>query len=101
MPKIYEYFGLVFLFYANEHLPIHVHVKYNEFESKFEFVYENGKLIELKRMKVKKANPLPPAQLKDAEIFIRKYHSQISNKWTEFFVLRKKIKTEKINKRIR
>ena len=25
MPKIYEYLGLIFFFYANEHLPIHVH----------------------------------------------------------------------------
>jgi hypothetical protein len=34
MPKIYEYFGLIFLFYANDHEPIHVHVQYAEFESK-------------------------------------------------------------------
>lgn len=28
MPKIYEYFGLIFLIYTrNEHPPIHVHVK--------------------------------------------------------------------------
>ena len=26
MPKIYEYLGLIFLFYAKEHLPIHVQV---------------------------------------------------------------------------
>jgi hypothetical protein len=24
MPKIYEYLGLIFFFYSNEHLPIHV-----------------------------------------------------------------------------
>ena len=23
MPKIYEYLGLIFFFYSNEHLPIH------------------------------------------------------------------------------
>ncbi|MBU1665197.1 MAG: DUF4160 domain-containing protein [Gammaproteobacteria bacterium] len=27
MPKLYEYMGLVILFYANEHEPIHVHGK--------------------------------------------------------------------------
>jgi len=27
MPKLYEYFGLVFLFYSKEHEPIHVHGK--------------------------------------------------------------------------
>ncbi|MDE6341047.1 MAG: DUF4160 domain-containing protein, partial [Muribaculaceae bacterium] len=25
MPKIFEYFGLIFYFYSNEHEPIHVH----------------------------------------------------------------------------
>jgi hypothetical protein len=27
MPKLYEYFGLIVLFYANEHEPVHVHAK--------------------------------------------------------------------------
>lgn len=25
MPKLYEYFGLIVLFYSDEHEPIHVH----------------------------------------------------------------------------
>ena len=29
MPKIFEYFGLIFFFYSNEHEPIHVHVMKN------------------------------------------------------------------------
>ncbi len=28
MPKIFEYFGFIFLFYSNEHEPIHVHVNF-------------------------------------------------------------------------
>ncbi|NNM79389.1 MAG: DUF4160 domain-containing protein [Gallionella sp.] len=28
MPKLYEYFGLIVMFYANEHEPIHVHGKF-------------------------------------------------------------------------
>ena len=27
MPKLYEYFGLIVIFYANEHDPVHVHGK--------------------------------------------------------------------------
>ena len=42
MPKIYEYFGLVFLFYSDDHTPIHVHAKHGEYESKLELVYEKG-----------------------------------------------------------
>ncbi len=30
MPKLYEYFGLIVLFYSNELEPIHVHCKYQE-----------------------------------------------------------------------
>jgi antitoxin component YwqK of YwqJK toxin-antitoxin module len=53
MPKIYEYFGLIFLFYSNDHLPVHVHVKNGDFESKFEFIYEDGKLADIKIIKTR------------------------------------------------
>lgn len=36
MPKLYEYFGLIILFYSNEHEPIHVHGKYQDQESKMD-----------------------------------------------------------------
>jgi len=39
MPKIYEYLGILIFFYSNEHEPIPVHAKYDEFESKAEFYY--------------------------------------------------------------
>ena len=38
MPKIYEYIGLAFFFYANDHMPIHVHVQNGEHECKLEFM---------------------------------------------------------------
>ncbi len=34
MPKLYEYFGLIVLFYANEHEPVHVHGKHQGKESR-------------------------------------------------------------------
>ena len=34
MPKIFEYLGITIMFYSNEHEPIHVHGKYQAFESK-------------------------------------------------------------------
>lgn len=36
MPKIFEYFGFIFLFYSNEHEPIHVHVMKDGHEAIFE-----------------------------------------------------------------
>ena len=40
MPKIFEYFGFIFLFYSNEHEPIHVHVMKDEHEAIFEIILE-------------------------------------------------------------
>lgn len=34
MPKIYDYLGIVFLFYSNEHEPLHVHVRCEEIKKK-------------------------------------------------------------------
>ena len=53
MHKIYVYVGLIFFFYANEHLPIHVHVAKADRESKIELVFGNGKLtaVEIKKVK--------------------------------------------------
>src|SRR5215211_7240983 len=36
MPKLYEYLGYIFLFYTNDHRPIHVHVQRGDKEMKVE-----------------------------------------------------------------
>jgi hypothetical protein len=48
MPKIFEYLGILIFFYSNEHEPIHVHGKYDSFESKAEFYIVDGKIVEIK-----------------------------------------------------
>lgn len=101
MPKIYEYLGFVFFFYSNEHLPIHVHVSFGEFESKVELIYENGILKKLIVQEVKGRNSLTQKDLKIALKFVKKYHKGILEKWTTFFVLNKKVKCETINERLR
>jgi hypothetical protein len=47
MPKLYEYFGLIILFYSQEHDPIHINGKYQARESKAEIIFENGKFKEI------------------------------------------------------
>ena len=55
MPKIYEYLGFVFLFFTNEHLPVHVLVRKGERESKCELIYDNSGLnLVWKKVKSKK-----------------------------------------------
>ena len=45
MPKLYEYFGLIFLFYSNEHDPIHIHGKYQDKESKIDYFVYNIEIV--------------------------------------------------------
>lgn len=61
MPKIFEYFGFIFLFYSNEHEPIHVST---------------------------------------AEAFVKKYYKNIVDKWVNFFIYKKRIRSTKITKKI-
>lgn len=57
MPKLYEYFGLVILFYSNDHEPVHVHGKYQEMETKAEFMIDEGQIIEIRYVNVKGKAP--------------------------------------------
>jgi hypothetical protein len=101
MPKIFEYLGILIAFYSNEHEPIHVHGKYNEFESKAEFYIINGKITEIKIKEVKGQLPLTGSQLKDFECFLQKYSEKVVEKWIDYFVYHKNVAFEKINVRIK
>lgn len=101
MPKIFEYLGILIFFYSNEHEPIHVHAKYDGFESKAEFYIVDGKIVEIKIKMVKGAKPLLGSKLKDFEIFLEKYADKIVEKWIDYFVYHKNIEFEKINTRIK
>ena len=48
MPKLYEYFGIIIMFYSNDHEPIHVHGKHNGRESKAEIILRDGKVVSIK-----------------------------------------------------
>jgi hypothetical protein len=71
MPKLYEYFGLVVLFYSNEHEPIHVHGKFQGRESKAEIILVDAKA------------------------------QDIVNKWIDYFVLHKSVRSERITQRLK
>jgi hypothetical protein len=65
MPKLYEYFGIIVLFYSNEHEPIHVHGKCQGRESKAELVIENGRVIEIIYSSVKGRKLLNKQEMKN------------------------------------
>ncbi|PVW16572.1 hypothetical protein DDV96_04005 [Marixanthomonas spongiae] len=101
MPKLYEYFGLIVLFYSNEHEPIHVHGKFQNLESKAEIIFEDGKFVEIRISKVKGKKPLSDKHQKQLKILVEKYRDDIVNKWIDFFVYNKPVKSEKITKKIK
>ena len=98
MPKLYEYLGLVILFYSHE--TIHVHCKYQDKESKAEIIFENGKFIKIKMSSVKGKEPLDTQNLKKFKRLVETYRDDIVRKWIDFFVFNKVIETVKITKRI-
>ena len=100
MQKIFEYFGFIFLFYSNEHEPIHVHVMKEGHEAIFEIMLENGELAEVRR---RTSNKIPPLSEKDAataEAFVKKYYKNIVDKWVNFFIYKKRIRSTKITKKL-
>lgn len=101
MPKLYEYFGLVVLFYSNEHEPVRVHGKYQGRESKAELIIENGQVIEIRFASVKGRRPLPRTQMRDFKAVVEHYAEEIVQKWMDCFVLHKAISPETITRKIR
>ncbi len=86
MPKLYEYFGLRVFFYANEHLPVHVHGFKAGRESKAELIFINGKIVEIRLAAVAGMLPLAPKDLADFRLLVESRVGEISEKWADFFV---------------
>ena len=63
MPKLYEYFGLIVMFYANEHEPVHVHGKCQGRESRAEIILINGTVQEIRYTNVVGRAPLESNEL--------------------------------------
>ena len=101
MPKIYTYMGIVIMFYSNEHEPIHVHGKFQGYESKAEILIENGKVKEVFIKPVKGRRVLPPASLRSFKHFVELYADKIVKKWIDYFVLHKQISCENIERKIK
>lgn len=80
---------------------MHVHVQHGEFQSKIDLIYENGKLKHIIYRTVKGYKPLPSSGEKEINKFLRKYHQQIIDKWTDFFILHRKPKFERITRKIK
>lgn len=101
MPKIFEYLGIIFYFYSNEHKPIHVHARKGELESKAEFMIVNGEIIEIEISNVKGVKPLKGKDLKNFKTFLEQYSNKIVEKWVSYFIYHKDVAFEKIAKKLK
>lgn len=100
MPKIFEYFGLIFYFYSNEHEPIHVHVKHGDKESIFELIMMNGELVSINIRKKSGVDSLSSKDQRTVEAFIREYNKNIISKWVKFFVMKQQVRSTNITTKL-
>ena len=64
MPKLYEYFGIIIMFYSNEHEPVHVHGKFQGRESRAEIMLSEGIVQEILYTDVAGRAPLGTNELR-------------------------------------
>ncbi len=101
MPKLYEYLGIIILFYANEHEPVHVHGRKAGKESKAEITVKDGTEYIINIKTVTGKPPLEKNDLKEFRHFVTVYADKIVQKWIDFFVLNKPIYPETIHKKVK
>jgi len=99
MPKLYEYLGLIVLFYSNEHEPIHVHGKQDERESRADLIIKNGRVTRIVYSSIKGRRPRP-TELRHFKKLTRKHANDIVKKWIDYFVLHRQIQAQRISRRI-
>ena len=80
MPRLIEYFGLIFYFYSNEHLPVHVHVSHAGYETIFELFFEDGKLADIQVRKADGVEMLSSKDQKEARKVVELYADEIVQK---------------------
>ena len=79
MPELLRLFGLRFLFFANDHEPLHVHVVKGQgkIEAKAKFTLDPVELVENKG--------LSKSELRMAESVIEENKDIFAERWNEFF----------------
>jgi hypothetical protein len=101
MPKLYEYFGLIVMFYANEHEPIHVHGKSQGRESRAEIILVNGLVKEIRYAAMTGREPLQANEMRFFEELVSARATDIVSKWIDYFVMHRPITPERITRRLK
>ena len=101
MPTLYEYFGLIVLFYAGEHEPIHVHGTAQGRISRAEIIVLDGVISEIRFSTMAGRRPLKDKEMRHFRELVAARTHDIVTKWTDFFILHKLITPERITRRLK
>ena len=101
MPKLYEYFGLIIMFYSNEHEPIHVHGKCQGRESRAELIIVDGKITVINYTTSSGKAPWATNEMAYFTEIVTAKADDIVQKWIDYFVLHKSFDAEQINRRLK
>jgi hypothetical protein len=101
VPKLYDYFGLIIMFYSNEHEPIHVHAKSQGRESRAEVIVVDGNVTRVEFADQPGRLPLSPAERRLFEELVSAKADDIVRKWVDYFVLNKQVKPETLTRRVK
>jgi hypothetical protein len=80
MPTIFTFFGLRFVFFSNDHEPVHVHVIRGKGSIK-----ENAVFQIIPEIKLIENNGLNPHEIRMAEMVIEENNAMIQERWNIFF----------------
>jgi hypothetical protein len=101
MPKLYEYLGISVFFFAGEHLPVHVHGRFGELETKAEIITRDGKIVSIRLCRVSNRRPLSGKVRKHFIELVNAKAGDILQKWSDVFVLNKVVKPEIITRKLK
>jgi hypothetical protein len=101
MPQLYEYFGLMVFFYANEHEPVHVHGRRQGREARAEIEITAGSVTGLTFTRSAGRPALTPPEQRRFEELVTARADDIVGKWIDYFVLNKSISPERITTRLK
>lgn len=97
-PLAYTFDGIKIYIYIDDHLPIHIHAEKGEFESIFELLIDNNKLVDINIRNVQNNNKcLPEKEIKKVKKFLKKYWKDVVEKWNKVVVLKTKITIKRIS----
>lgn len=77
-----------------------MHVTKNGQEIVFEILLQNGALCKIVRLHSNKACPMDEKDAAIAESFVSAYYKKIVEKWVNFFIYKKRIRSTKITKKL-